>query len=98
MQKAIAYLIGLAIVWIIGKQFEKNKIIKCKTCGEEISKDAKRCPYCGAKNSKPLNTILNLIIIIMVISTLWGYLNPKLVVKITPTTQVKTELNETSFK
>ncbi|MFZ7134126.1 MAG: DUF4352 domain-containing protein [Eubacteriales bacterium] len=28
------------------------KLIKCKTCGEEIAKKAKVCPKCGAKNKK----------------------------------------------
>ena len=25
------------------------KLVKCKTCGKEIAKSAKTCPYCGAK-------------------------------------------------
>jgi RNA polymerase subunit RPABC4/transcription elongation factor Spt4 len=32
----------------------KSKIIACKTCGAEIAASAKRCPQCGAKNSKPI--------------------------------------------
>lgn len=28
------------------------KLIKCRTCGESIAKDAKVCPHCGAKNKK----------------------------------------------
>ena len=28
------------------------KLIKCKTCGGEIAKNAKVCPHCGAKNKK----------------------------------------------
>ena len=31
-----------------------NKIIKCKTCNEEMAANAKVCPKCGAKNKKPL--------------------------------------------
>lgn len=27
---------------------------KCKACGQEIAKSAKRCPHCGAKNKKPI--------------------------------------------
>ena len=27
--------------------------LKCKSCGNEISKSAKLCPNCGAKNKKP---------------------------------------------
>ena len=30
------------------------KIIKCKTCSNEIASSAKRCPNCGAKNKKPI--------------------------------------------
>ncbi len=31
-----------------------NKMINCKTCGQEISASAKVCPGCGAKNKKPI--------------------------------------------
>lgn len=30
-----------------------EKLIKCKSCGNEISASAKSCPGCGAKNKKP---------------------------------------------
>ncbi len=30
-----------------------NKIIKCKTCNEDMAANAKVCPKCGAKNKKP---------------------------------------------
>jgi len=30
-----------------------SKLVKCKTCGAEIAKNAKVCPGCGAKNKKP---------------------------------------------
>ena len=33
---------------------KKSKIISCKTCGAEIAANAKACPHCGAKNSKPV--------------------------------------------
>lgn len=29
------------------------KMVKCKTCGADIAKNAKVCPNCGAKNKKP---------------------------------------------
>ena len=29
------------------------KLINCKSCGNEIASNAKACPKCGAKNSKP---------------------------------------------
>lgn len=31
-----------------------SKMINCKVCGAEIAKNAKTCPNCGAKNSKPI--------------------------------------------
>lgn len=30
-----------------------NKLTTCKVCGAEMSKNAKTCPSCGAKNKKP---------------------------------------------
>lgn len=32
----------------------KNKLIACKSCGQEIAASAKSCPHCGAKNKKPI--------------------------------------------
>lgn len=32
----------------------KSKLIKCKTCGADVAKSAKKCPQCGAKQKKPL--------------------------------------------
>lgn len=32
----------------------KKKLVKCKSCGEEIATKAKACPKCGAKNKKPI--------------------------------------------
>src|SRR5665213_3240570 len=29
-----------------------NKLVKCKSCGKEISTEAKTCPQCGAPNKK----------------------------------------------
>lgn len=30
-----------------------ENLVKCKACGNEIAKNAKVCPSCGAKNNKP---------------------------------------------
>ena len=30
------------------------KMIRCKTCGNEIASSAKTCPNCGGKNKKPV--------------------------------------------
>ena len=32
----------------------KSKLTECKSCGHQISKSAKACPKCGAKNKKPI--------------------------------------------
>lgn len=31
-----------------------KNLTTCKACGQEISKSAKACPHCGAKNKKPI--------------------------------------------
>ena len=51
---------------------KQAKMIRCKTCGEEIAQNAKRCPKCGAKNKKPIFrrwwfwTLIALILIIAI--------------------------------
>lgn len=30
-----------------------QKMVYCKTCGQEIAKSARKCPHCGARNKKP---------------------------------------------
>jgi hypothetical protein len=51
-----------------------KKIIKCKTCGEEIAKTAKTCPKCGAKNKQisPAKGLIALLIIIAAIGLIVG--------------------------
>jgi len=55
---------------------ENQKITKCKTCNAEISKSAKVCPSCGAKNSKPLYMrpwfIILAILLVIIIATSSG--------------------------
>ena len=43
-------------------------LINCKECGKEISKTAKSCPHCGAKNkrSNPIAVILLSVIILLI--------------------------------
>lgn len=31
----------------------KSKLVKCKTCGADVAKRAKKCPHCGEKLKKP---------------------------------------------
>ena len=41
------------------------KLVKCKTCGEEIASSAKVCPHCGAKQKKFL--LIPVILVVLVI-------------------------------
>ena len=52
----------------------------CKTCGQEIAKNAKVCPHCGAKNKKlsPL-LIVVLVVIVIIIAATSGNNEPTLV-------------------
>ena len=47
-----------------------NKMTTCKSCGAEIAKSAKICPYCGAKNKS--KGVLGIIIAIVVIAIIIG--------------------------
>lgn len=40
-----------------------HKLIKCKTCGQEIAKTAKVCPYCGARQHQGVLTACAIIIV-----------------------------------
>ena len=44
-----------------------NKLKKCKTCGEEIAKNAKTCPKCGAKNKNANPLLIGIIALIVII-------------------------------
>lgn len=41
------------------------KTIKCKSCGEEIPKKIRKCPYCGKRNKKPIGLFIILFIVIV---------------------------------
>ena len=48
-----------------------DKLVRCRTCGANIAKSAKVCPYCGAKNRKRhpiLGTILVILGIILFVN------------------------------
>jgi hypothetical protein len=49
-------------------------MIACKTCGEEIAKNAKICPKCGAKNKQvsPVKGLIALLILIAAIAIIAG--------------------------
>ena len=52
-----------------------QKLIRCKTCGAQIAKSAKRCPNCGAKRpiaGKVIGIILGVLLIIGVAAAVGG--------------------------
>lgn len=54
-----------------------NKIKQCKVCGKDIATSAKACPYCGAKNKKPIYKrwwfiLLAILIVLSIIGSLGG--------------------------
>lgn len=54
-----------------------NKIKQCKVCGKDIATSAKVCPYCGAKNKKPIYKrwwfiVLVVLIVLGIIGNLGG--------------------------
>lgn len=51
----------------------KSQMKACKVCGKEIAKNAKVCPYCGAKNKKPLFKRWWFIAILVIIAVLIIY-------------------------
>ena len=40
-----------------------GKMVKCKSCGQEIAKSAKVCPHCGAKQKK--HVVLGVVLVIL---------------------------------
>lgn len=82
--KALIYLLALGFLWVVLSKFEKNKIINCKTCGKEISKKARSCPHCGERNNNPLNTVLNIGLVILIIYTVFNLLQPQLLITLVP--------------
>lgn len=84
-----------------------SKLTKCKSCEKEISSNAKSCPGCGAKNSKPFYKkawfwVLAIIIVAGIGGA--GTSEPKVVSKgegattETPTTQEETNTTVETFK
>ena len=72
------------------------KIKKCKVCGEDVAKNANRCPHCGAKLKSPVAGIVLIVVgIILLITALRGggtKGNPQKVGDATPTpTQIETQ-------
>ena len=49
-----------------------TKMKNCKTCGEEIAKNAKVCPKCGARQKGHLGLIIAVVVIILLVITAIG--------------------------
>lgn len=54
-----------------------NKIKQCKVCGKDIATSTKVCPYCGARNKKPIYMrwwfiLLAVLIVLSIIGGLGG--------------------------
>ena len=45
-----------------------EKLINCKACNQQIAKDAKKCPHCGAKNKKGAPILVGIIVAIVLIA------------------------------
>ena len=56
-----------------------SKLIKCKTCGDQIARTAKVCPHCGAKNKYQANSqaLGCLFILILAIAVFVAFSNKK---------------------
>lgn len=63
-----------------------KKLIKCSVCGNDMAKNAKKCPNCGAKNKKPfykrkLFWIIAVVVLCILINLLSGLKKPESVVQ-----------------
>lgn len=52
-----------------------KKMTNCKTCGMPMAKNAKKCPSCGARNTKKRIKTLLIVVAIFVVLTLMGFVS-----------------------
>lgn len=72
-----------------------NKIKQCKVCGKDIATSAKVCPYCGAKNKKPIyKRWWFIVIIVLIVLGIIGNLGGMDTDTPVDTTTTKTETKE----
>ncbi|MDB8789329.1 DUF4352 domain-containing protein [Romboutsia sp. 1001216sp1] len=74
------------------------KLINCKSCGNEIASNAKACPKCGAKNSKPFyKKIWFWVLVVIIIAAIGGSGSnkPKLVSEDKPIVTKEEKSNKT---
>lgn len=68
-----------------------SKLIKCKTCGNEIAKSAKVCPHCGAKNNRGCGCSVVVLILVIIVAVGLELINFSSSDKTSPKPQIKTE-------
>ncbi|MDB8792709.1 DUF4352 domain-containing protein [Romboutsia sp. 1001216sp1] len=74
------------------------KLINCKSCSNEIASNAKACPKCGAKNSKPFyKKIWFWVLVVIIIAAIGGAGSnkPKLVSEDKPIVTKEEKSNKT---
>lgn len=74
------------------------KLINCKSCGNQIASNAKACPKCGAKNSKPFyKKIWFWVLVVIIIAAIGGSGSnkPKLVSEDKPVVTKEEKSNKT---
>jgi len=49
---------------------KNNKMNSCVTCGNGISKNAKKCPHCGERSPQPIKTVLSNAITMLIALTI----------------------------
>lgn len=55
-----------------------GKLVKCKTCGADIAKTARRCPKCGAQQhivALTVSYLLGILVFILIVRILYLYLH-----------------------
>lgn len=50
----------------------KNKMSACKACGQQIAKNARSCPHCGAKNKKKHPILIGIVVLVVLIAVFSG--------------------------
>lgn len=53
-----------------------KKLVKCRSCGEEIAKTARACPYCGAQQHQVALAACAIIIVLAVVACMCVLIRP----------------------
>lgn len=74
----------------------KNKLTNCKACGEQVAKNAKTCPHCGAKVKKGHPVLIGILIVIILFAVIGAFGSNSKPKKIeTPTQSQNTDIVST---